>query len=861
MSTQTNLVFIRSTVRGKAVVFTAYTGANSFADSGSPYNGICEVCHTQTNHHQNDGTAPGGQDHNNGTDCGLCHKHEGSFQPSGSCRDCHSTQQGNRAAVVGQFSANSHHVQGVNLTDDKCYQCHWEANSDGTINNSYHGGWNAPGSPVNLVIYGNGTRPSAYSIGTTAVAYTAIAGTINTPIAAGNDSSAWPYSGTNQSTANRVYVDSTNLANADGTVDTFRLYVTQGSGTIWIFTGQKSGNTVTPRAVTTVTIQGTYRTNTWTGLNLTVKTGDVVGFYGSTLRVRQDSSGTGAVAFSSSSSTPTPTVPITVSNSSTGRLAVYATGTSSVSSGTISRTELLKINQHCLGCHSAQNSTAKPFGDGKTPQQYAWDGRSIAERYSQTGTTPWGKYTDTSTTDITPKNTQTKAYSAHGNAAANQRGWDLNETWPNTSGTENVLCFDCHNSHGSTVTGKATSYTSATPNGGILKDTTAGLGGYTMSYKPQAGGSVSENNAYSEGAGICFDCHMTQNSGAKPWGYQNIFGATQGIMGYFDTPYFASGLAGPQQRYSYKASDGLFKAGHLGASTPLSTSVTGTIGGLCTPCHDPHGVSPSLGANQQYAVPLLKGTWMTSPYKEDVAPGVVNECRGRVGESANQWGYCGASTPGYHIDQNTFANFNYTSTVSVSQSVNEFGGLCLQCHPKTSLSPDTTSTWRSVDRIHNSVKGWDNDGSTMHRYTCSKCHTPHNATLGRLLITNCLDPAHGGRIATGGYPGNGSYQQGSPGSSEGGRGSGRFPAGGGGIGEDGHRQFTYFFGTTAGTRACHENENSDSFPDRELWNVVSPWGDLGSGGGGGSTCSSYSSRYSCESNNNCRWSDNRCINR
>ncbi|RJR19561.1 MAG: hypothetical protein C4581_04740 [Nitrospiraceae bacterium] len=858
MRAQSNLAFIRSTIRGKAVVFTAYTGANSFADGGAPYNGVCEVCHTQTNHHRASGTAPGGQSHNDGTDCGLCHKHEGGLQPSGSCKDCHSTTQGNRAAVVGQFSGNSHHVQGVNVTDATCYQCHWEANSDGTINSAYHGGWNAPGSPVNLVVYGNGTRPSAYSLGITAVSYTAVAGTTNIPIVVGNDSSRWPYSGTNQSTANRVYVDSTTPANADGTITSFQLYVTAGSGNIWIFTASKSGNTITPRAVTTVALQGTNRTNTWTGLNLAVKAGDVVGFYSTTLRVRQDSSSTGAVNFTSSAVTPTPGVPFTASSTSTSRAAVYATGTSTVSSGTISRTELLKINQHCLGCHSAQNNTIQPFGDGKTPKQYAWDGRSIAERYSQTGTTAWGKYSNTSSTNFTPKNTQTKAYSAHGNAAVNQRGWNLTETWPNTSGTENVLCFDCHNSHGSTVSGKTTSYTSATANGGILKSTTAGLGGYTMTYKPQAGGSVPENNVYSEGAGICFDCHMTQNSGSKPWGYQNTFGSTQSIMGYFDTPYFSAGLSGPQQRYSYKAADGTFKAGHFGASAPLSKPVMGTVGGLCTPCHDPHGVSPSLGTNQQYAVPLLKGTWITSMYKEDAAPANTNEQRGCTGEKCRDPRFSNSSTPGYYIDQNTFANWSYTSTASVSQSVYEFGGLCLQCHPKSSLSPDTTSTWRSVDRIHNAVKGWDNDGNTMHRYTCSKCHSPHNSTLGRLLVTNCLDPAHRGRVTTlGPTPPNQS------GIDEEGQGSGRFPAGGGGITykNDGRSslQGPFFFGTTSGGRACHDNTNTNAYPNNQLWNVLSPWGELGSGSGG--SCSSITSRYTCEINSNCRWSDNRCQNR
>ena len=101
MSAQTNLAFIRSTIRTKDVVFTAYSGSNSFADGGAPYNGICEVCHTQTNHHQTDGAAPGGQSHNDGTDCTVCHDHIGGLQPSGGCLGCHSTEQGNRVAVTG----------------------------------------------------------------------------------------------------------------------------------------------------------------------------------------------------------------------------------------------------------------------------------------------------------------------------------------------------------------------------------------------------------------------------------------------------------------------------------------------------------------------------------------------------------------------------------------------------------------------------------------------------------------------------------------------------------------------------------------------------------------------------------------
>jgi len=817
MTEQTNLKFIRSSVRGSQVVFTAYSGANSFADGDTIYDGICEVCHTQTNHHRNNGTAPQ-QSHNDGMECTLCHDHLGGLQPSGGCTICHSEPQGNRVAIVDQFGGDSHHIQGVELTDEHCYQCHWEANSDGSIS-AYHGGPGNPGSVINLVIYGNGSRPTSYNVGTTAVEYTAggSSGGGGSSVAVGNDPADWPYNTTSQSSASRVYVDTTNPANADGTIDTFEMYVTGGSGSIKIFTASLNGNTITPRAVATVNIQGTNRINTWTDLNLGVQTGDVIGFYGSSLQVRRDNSGTGNYSYSNStSSSPQAGVSISVAGSSSRRIAVSATGGGGAVSG--GRAEIQKINQVCLGCHSAQNDNTQPFGDGKTPREYAWDGMSIDARYSQTGTTPWGKYSDTSSTDITPKNTQTKAYSAHGNAAANERGWNLSETWPNTSGAVNVVCFDCHNSHGSTVSGTTTSYNSATANGAILKDTIEGKGGYAMTYQPQAGGSAADNNAHNAGAGLCFDCHMTDNSGVTPWGYSDTFGASQAIMGYSDTMDFGPGLAGAQLRYTFRqalAQEG----GHFGASAPMTTSVNGTINGLCTPCHDPHGVSPTV--NQQYSVPLLKGTWMTSPYKEDVAPASTNECVGdKDGRS------CNGSTPGYHIDQNTFANWDYNSTASVSESDIQFAGLCLTCHTEASLNPNSTSTWRSVDRIHNSVKGWDNDGSTKHRYTCSKCHTPHNAALGRLLKTNCLDSAHRGQVESGGRGFQSSF---SDGRDKDGRGS--FPAGGGGWGEEGGG--SWFFGTNSGGRACHENENNDSFPDDQLWNTVSPWGQLGGGGSGG----------------------------
>jgi hypothetical protein len=74
MRAQINLKHIRGIIRGIPVVFTAYSGPNSFADGVPPCDGICEVCHTQV--------APNCQQpnlHNPGTDCTTCHTHQDGF--------------------------------------------------------------------------------------------------------------------------------------------------------------------------------------------------------------------------------------------------------------------------------------------------------------------------------------------------------------------------------------------------------------------------------------------------------------------------------------------------------------------------------------------------------------------------------------------------------------------------------------------------------------------------------------------------------------------------------------------------------------------------------------------------------------
>lgn len=127
----TNLSLIRGTVQnqtlgiGKPVVFTATSGAHSF-DDGDPaaYDGICQVCHTNTHYHRDDGSTVA---HFDGQDCTGCHPHDNGFLPSGggSCTACHAAQQGIRRPIVGEFPvADAHAHYGAELTDDACLVCH-----------------------------------------------------------------------------------------------------------------------------------------------------------------------------------------------------------------------------------------------------------------------------------------------------------------------------------------------------------------------------------------------------------------------------------------------------------------------------------------------------------------------------------------------------------------------------------------------------------------------------------------------------------------------------------------------------------------------------------------------------------------
>lgn len=435
------------------------------------------------------------------------------------------------------------------------------------------------------------------------------------------------------------------------------------------------------------------------------------------------------------------------------RPTVYSKGETAVSFSSAAigteheRSETAKISRHCLACHSDRNNTTATFkGSSDTPGKFAWDGQSIASRYENKGVTPWGKY---STATTNKKNQLTKAFSAHGNAAANQGGWSPASGYDaqipvarGGSSANNVECYDCHNSHGSAIPGVTSSYRSSdgSHGGGLLKQTTAGQNGYRMTYTPSANPNRQSNNPYNPGAGLCFDCHESPAAGVTPWGYRTTFSAGEPVMGYKDTHRFGPGIKGSTSRYSNRQGRADIVSSHLKADIFLHYSAAESIKGLCTPCHDPHGVSRTLGKKMAYAVPLLKGTWLTSPYREDAPPaaspgkggpskqgiamatGVTGTTRGPVSMQGMK----------YSVDRNTFP-----VNGRISEDVDTFAGLCLKCHRRLNSKGESKTA-----RIHRAVKGWGENKE--HSFPCSKCHQAHNSGLPRLMQTNCFEEGPAG---------------------------------------------------------------------------------------------------------------------
>lgn len=143
-----NLASIKGTITpptlglpDKSVLFTARTGVNSYADGDATYDGICEICHTQTKYFKNDtwndplppDSCVPHKSKYAGEDCRPCHSHEDGFAHGGgaSCDGCHGHDDGYGAGTYfGTTVSHSTHTEtdaddqrglGMNL---ECSGCH-----------------------------------------------------------------------------------------------------------------------------------------------------------------------------------------------------------------------------------------------------------------------------------------------------------------------------------------------------------------------------------------------------------------------------------------------------------------------------------------------------------------------------------------------------------------------------------------------------------------------------------------------------------------------------------------------------------------------------------------------------------------
>lgn len=112
------------------VELTYPTGAGSFADGPPNNENVCEMCHTRTNHHQRDGSAPGGQAHLDGQQCTYCHVHKDGFLPTASkATNPHNTEFFNANCQFCHVETNGVVDYRTRIPDAYCQRCHGERKS------------------------------------------------------------------------------------------------------------------------------------------------------------------------------------------------------------------------------------------------------------------------------------------------------------------------------------------------------------------------------------------------------------------------------------------------------------------------------------------------------------------------------------------------------------------------------------------------------------------------------------------------------------------------------------------------------------------------------------------------------------
>jgi predicted CxxxxCH...CXXCH cytochrome family protein len=840
----------------RAVTFTQKaTGLDYVRTSGPDYDGICNVCHTDPGMHYRfdygDGHQSGrvcttchehrfSDSHSSGKSCTECHgakpvpRHTGFSQPR-DCTKCHAGIINKRVDIVTQLSAtNSHHIQGVEVTNRHCYACHWEATEDGLINIEHHQGYNyethitTKNAAADLVIWGPGERPTTYEIGVTATTFLATnigTGDERTEVAKVTSHCLGCHSEQNND------IQPFNIVEPlQGDCKTPNQYAWDGTSI-----GERYSQTETTSWGKYETVPDASQRNITKAFsahgNAVNNEGgwdDVTGVDGTIPNTRAGDQN--VQCFDCHSSHGSRTEGITSS---------YVTFNGTNNGANLKETQAGKegyqytykaranpdpnaINPYnagaaqCFDCHQTENAQTELY-----PGNYS----------------PWG-YADTFGADagIGIMGYRDTSYFGQGVKAVTARfdyrasrativGGHLHASRPvKDSGTATGGSSTTIDDAGkSWATGEWIGYFALMKSGdntGEMRKITANTATQLTVYafdNPVGGDDyeivqplVKETGTASGGS------TTTIVDGTKNWD-DTDGGEWAGYFVLMQSGSNSGRIARITANTTTQLNVGGFANYVVNGDTYEIVPYAKTINGLCTPCHDPHGVSPTLGNDQRYAVPLLKGTWLTSPFKEDHPPDdpTGNCATSRYGETFKvSWGRtrCGPSGSAieaathYQIDRNTFDG----SGNRITEDDQKFAGLCLRCHPKENLTDGTNKNtdFRTKDRIHESVKGWGEN--TEHSYPCSKCHQPHVSGLPRLMQTNCLDYNHRGYRESGGIASS-SHQWG-------GQGHGRYWG----------YPIANVMGNSSSYRAqnmCHTQAtpNPDVWPDSNRWNNVTPW--------------------------------------
>ncbi len=146
---KSNIFMVRNTIAtpnsgNKTVVFTANTVPGNYADGSGTFDGVCEVCHTSTDHYTNTSGGTTDPRHNpSNQSCTSCHTHNNAFYASTNCLDCHNAvtdkpgvgpvsgrrqivdNLGNGLGTGGDFKRTSHHVTSAVPNAADCIKCHF----------------------------------------------------------------------------------------------------------------------------------------------------------------------------------------------------------------------------------------------------------------------------------------------------------------------------------------------------------------------------------------------------------------------------------------------------------------------------------------------------------------------------------------------------------------------------------------------------------------------------------------------------------------------------------------------------------------------------------------------------------------